>query len=767
MKRWLTAFVLILLATILLPQTALATERTVTAEGTCGENLTWTLYDDGTLCISGSGAMTNFSENGAPWFSKRTKITALEFDGTITSIGSYAFFHCYKLDCVTIPEGVTSVGYQAFSSCSNLTSVVIPEGVTSIGSAAFFSCSNLTSVEIPEGVTSIGSSAFRDCNSLTSIEIPASVKRIGEHVFEYCSSLTSIEIPNSVTSIDYRAFADCSSLTSIEIPESVTSIDHLAFADCSSLTAINVSLNNANYSSVDGIVFNKNQTVLFIYPCGKNGAYTIPDSVTSIGSAAFWNCSSLTSITIPDSVTNIGTQAFQYCRGLTSIEIPDSVTSIGSSAFQNCSSLTSIVIPDSVTSIVDSTFWNCSSLTSIVIPDSVTSIGKYAFRNCSSLTSIEIPDSVTSIGSSAFQNCSSLTSIVIPDSVTYIGEAFGGCSALEEITLPFVGASVNNSPFAKLFGYIFGDSQYTGGTRVRQYYEDRSSSFRFFYIPASLRTVTITGGDIPYGAFYGCHSLTNIVLSDGVTSIGSCAFYECSGLTSASISEGVMGIGSDAFFGCSSLTSIEIPESVMRIAQYAFSGCSSLASVTFCGNAPYISGGVFSGVNATAYYRGCNKTWTSGERQNYGGSITWVDRGHTCAEEEYVWADDLSAATLNATCDCGRVQTVACTLSREEVERGKVIFTASAEVGGATYSQSRELITLLDFGQVEIEETEVAYGVVYDNTGRLIHIGPVEVVDGEVCVHLSDNTAARMKQAKLFVLDSATMAPSGAAIMPK
>ena len=157
----------------------------------------------------------------------------------------------------------------------------------------------------------------------------------------------------------------------------------------------------------------------------------IGDSVTTIGYAAFYDCTSLTEIVIPDSVTSIGRSAFSDCTSLTEIVIPDSVTSIGYYAFDGCSSLTEIVIPDSVTSIGVSAFYDCSSLTEIVIPDSVTSIGDSAFSNCTSLTEIVIPDSVTSIGGGAFYNCTSLTEIVIPDSVTSIGKnAFWSCTSL-------------------------------------------------------------------------------------------------------------------------------------------------------------------------------------------------------------------------------------------------------------------------------------------------------------------------------------------------
>ena len=196
----------------------------------------------------------------------------------------------------------------------------------------------------------------------------------------------------------------------------MTSIGGYAFYGCSGLRLFTVSPNNTHYKSINGLLLSKNGNTLI---AGINGNVVIPDSVTSIGDYAFYNCSGLTSVTIPDSVTSIGEYAFYYCSGLTDITISDGVTSIGGYAFGYCSGLTSITIPDSVTSIGRYAFNGCSGLTSVTIGDSVTSIGYCAFYKCRGLTSVTIGDSVTSIGDYAFRGCSNLKSAI------FLGDAPG------------------------------------------------------------------------------------------------------------------------------------------------------------------------------------------------------------------------------------------------------------------------------------------------------------------------------------------------------
>jgi hypothetical protein len=214
-------------------------------------------------------------------------------------------------------------------------------------------------------------------------------------------------IPNGVTSIGIEAFVGCRGLTSITIPNSVTSIGNDAFGDCSKLTSITVDPANGSYSSSDGVLFNKTAMLLIRCPGGKQGAYVIPNSVTSIGNAAFFDCSSLTSVTIGNGVTSMGIEAFYGCSSLTGVTIPSSVTGIGLNAFWGCSSLTSVTIPSSVTSIGNWAFGWCSSLTSVTIPNSVTSIGSHAFNGCSRLTAAYFLGNAPTGTSDMFDSCAS------------------------------------------------------------------------------------------------------------------------------------------------------------------------------------------------------------------------------------------------------------------------------------------------------------------------------------------------------------------------
>lgn len=345
--------------------------RTVIYSGDCGadgDNVKWVLYDDGELVISGTGKMADYSQENTspPWGMCKSRIKSINIKNGVTSVSDEAFDYCTSLNSVTIGNSVVSIGVSAFEHCEYLRTVIIGNGVTSIGSDAF----------------------------------------------NYCISLTNITIPNSVTSIGSGAFSYCTSLTSVIIPDSVMSLSINAFDICKNLESITVDPNNLNYSSYEGVLFNKLKTELIRYPMGsKRTNYTIPNSVLKIGYYAFGNCHNLTSIIIPDSVTTIDENAFFQCDNLISITIPYGVTSIGYNTFKYCKNLTSITIPDSVNSIGDSAFQDCINLTEIKIPDGVTIIGAVAFSGCSSLVSITIPKSITKIKEYAFDDCDKLANV--------------------------------------------------------------------------------------------------------------------------------------------------------------------------------------------------------------------------------------------------------------------------------------------------------------------------------------------------------------------
>ncbi len=546
----------------LLPNTAYADGET---SGTCGENLTWS-FDDftGTLTISGEGEMENYSSGSeTPWYAFKESIEQVVFDGAITSIGDYAFYHCHMLAEITIPDSVTSIGDWAFENCSMLTSITIPDSVTGIGNGAFYLCINLKSVLIGNGVESIGDKAFQECHELTSIDIPDSVTSIGDFTFFDCGGLTSITIPGSITSIGDRAFSSCNGL------ESIT-----------------VDADNPVYHSANNCLIETESKTL-IAGC-KNSVIPGDGSVISIGTEAFRTCTGLTSITIPAGVLSIGYHAFWECYNLISITIGNGVESIGDYAFEQCFELASVNIPDSVTSIGMNPLWSCSGLESItvdednpvyhssgnclietesktlvagcknsIIPDdgSVISIGDRAFSSCGGLTSITIPASVTSICNSAFDG-SGIEVLNIENGVTSIGRfAFAYCYYLTEIAIPASVASIEEGAFASC-------------GKINSITVDESNPVFHSYENCLIET----GSKI---LIRGCKN--SIIPNDGsVMRIDAYAFSGYSDITNIIIPDGVTSIGKEAFFNCTELTSITIPDSVTTISDWAFEGCSDL-----------------------------------------------------------------------------------------------------------------------------------------------------------------------------------------------
>ncbi len=360
-----------------------------------------------TVEITGSGDMPDYSSTTykyTPWYTSREKLTALTISDKITHIGDYQFKDCNKVTKLSVPGTATSNMTTSISGVKELTITGSGPMVDyGIGSSGFYSntmwsrSSHVTELVISDKLTSIGSYAFVKMYDIEEIILPKSIKTIGISAFAYCTSLTSIDLS-----------------------ENIENINNLAFMYCDHLEQINVSKDNSIYTSIDGVLYNKEVSQLIICPSAKT-SINIPDSVIIIGDHAFYICNQLTSITIPESVTTIGQSAFADCTSLVSMELPNSVTTMGSSVFSGCSSLQSIVLSSSLTTIESYTFNRCVKLTSIPIPESVTTIGQSAFADCTSLESVNIPSEVISIGSSAFYNCTSVTEVIIPAGVTNIG----------------------------------------------------------------------------------------------------------------------------------------------------------------------------------------------------------------------------------------------------------------------------------------------------------------------------------------------------------
>lgn len=618
-KRLLSFFLAVCMIFSLLPVSVIA-EEAATTSGTCGENLTWTL-EDGTLTISGTGAMSDYSTSSghtsAPWGDYCETITSAVIENGVTSIGNYAFYECTGLASIAMPEGIASIGDDAFKGCTSLASINIPKSVTSIGNEAFFGC-GLTSATIPAGVTNVSNYAFGSCENLTSVIIENGVTSIDEDAFSNCTSLESVTVPESLTSIGNRAFSDCSSLESIYIPKNVTSIGALSFLWCENLKAINVSEENTAYCSENGVLFNKDKSILHTYPAGKAGdAYTIPNGVKTINAASFGFCTSLKSLTVPISVTEIREQAF-YGSGLTDIYYAGTTeqwAAICTSSFEYLfgETASSVIIhcsdretPYGITWSIKDGVLTVSGLGAMPYFKNYTYTPWYSCRN---VTDVTIADSVTVIERGAFSYCESLKSLNISVNVTDVCDAFGGCTNLTDIYYGGTAAQWKNALWDSprsvkcitihctdkdiLPGGTCGDNvtwTLQNNTLTISGAGDIEDYLGYSHTPWYSKSEVITSVVIDSGvtgigtyAFSYFFSLQSISIPKSVTKIGGHAFEYCQELNDVVIPDGVTAIEESTFEHCYRLESITIPAGVTSIGEYAFYGCESLTKIQFGG----------------------------------------------------------------------------------------------------------------------------------------------------------------------------------------
>ncbi len=454
-KRVLSILLTLCLLLTLLPAAAAAADTT--ESGTCG-NLRYTIDRDGLLTITGSGEIPRSA------------------------------FRYYDFQSVVIKEGVTGIGAYAFAECVSLQSVTSPNSLVFIDAYAFTGCESLTSVTIPSTAREINVGTFEGCSSLTSITLPDSLREINNAAFRGCTSLTGITIPNAVHTIKMSAFEECSALTSVTLPDSLTVLGDGAFVDCAALTALLVSDKNTAFSSIDGVLYNKNGSTLLAYPAGKpEDTFTVPEGVTCIDKNAFIGCTNLKYITMSNSVEEVGFYSFQNCTSLETIVLSDRLPGIQSLAIYGCEKLTDIQVSSQnpFLSSRDGILYDKQGTTLLLYPS-----GK-------SNASFTIPDGVHTIGYAAFAQCEKIKSVTVPDGVREIEDlAFCGCCALKEITLP---RSLSVIRYG-LFGYC-----------------------------DKLKSITIPDGvhTIESSAFMWCGSLANVTIPDSVTTIDETAFTEC------------------------------------------------------------------------------------------------------------------------------------------------------------------------------------------------------------------------------------------------
>ena len=491
----------------------------------CGDGITWSIDENGTLYIVGRGSITS-----NPWAINSSVIEAVDISEGITYIGDYTFSNLSLLRSVKIPASVITIDYNAFSYCYNLTEVIfaegsqletiasyvfqrcqslvditIPAGVKSIDYGAFSDCSNLAEVIFAEGsqLETIASYVFQDCQSLVDITIPAGVKSIGNGAFSYCSNLAEVNFAqdSQLSSIYDSAFYYCQSLTEITIPANVSYLGGSVFYGCSSLECITVEEGNRYFSSQDGVLYNTDKTTLILYPCNKTAeSFEVPASVTVISENAFYSCNNIITLTFAE-----GSQ----------------LDVIEEYAFNNCQYLESVVLPASLTTIDDNVFNYCYNLKTVIFADE---------------------SQLESIGYHAFYQCDSLKEITIPSNVHAIFEAFTSCAALEEINV-----ETDNEYYSSLDGVLYNKDK----SMLILYPANKADSS--FEVPASVSVI----GD---GAFYSCENIEIITFAaeSQLNTIEDSAFAYCNKLKEIVIPEKVSNINSYAFYDCNNLEKIVV-----------------------------------------------------------------------------------------------------------------------------------------------------------------------------------------------------------------
>ena len=537
---------------------ALLAEEDILDSGTCGaegdgSNVTWVLTSDGTLILSGTGAVAAYdSRKDTPWGDYNYQILQLEVQKGITSVSGLC--SCYKLREVSLPEGLISIGKLTFMDCWELQEIRLPKSLKTLGEGTFASCFALTEIELPEGLETIGEGFLYHCISLTSVVIPASVTEMGDRPFSGDWALKTVEIKGNVPRLSNYSFHECDALQEVLITGSVGTIGDDAFKELDSLERVQIA-----------------------------------SGLKTIGKRAFWLCDNLTTVSLPDGVTSIGEEAFKECSSLTTINLPNSITTIGANAFNGTKLTGPLNIPSSLVSLGDNAFNGCGGITgTLLFPGALENISKNAFAGCTGVEEIILPRGVLTISDGAFNNCSGVQRLWLTNSIKTIGaSALSGMKNLKKIY--FSGTYLDwdtNIQWADDKGY----SNFPVGPTLTEEKASGSCGEALTWSLSTAGDLTVSGtGDMADFAATGApwaeyrDQIKLVILGQGVTSIGSSAFQDCKNLETVSLPGSLTALGEAAFLRCGELTNVKLPASLESVGEDCFTGCEKLELLNLTG----------------------------------------------------------------------------------------------------------------------------------------------------------------------------------------
>lgn len=562
---------------------------------------------------------TTLKEIGNSAFENCDSIEEIRMPDALTSLGEFAFANCDNLELIVFSKGLRTLSLGCFRDCIALETVVIPEGIAAIGNEVFSSCNNIVSVSLPTTLTEIGKSAFADCRHLSSIRIPEGIVDIKDYTFAHCERLESVVLPSTLKTIGKEAFIGCNLLLNVVLPDGLTTIDEAAFQHL----GVNASVNDiiiipASVTSMGNRVFDYCYR-LTVYvstaerPSGWRKNWLGSEEPCNV----VWNFKQLvTEGNFTYSEFNDGSKLLiAYSGNEENVIVPEAISAIGKEAFAGNDKIVSVTLPATLEEIGDRAFINCSKLTSINLPSALKVIGESAFNECRMLSGIVLPDGLTTIGRNAFWQSgysAPAYKMIIPASVTEIGEnAFEYCHNLT------VYVSVAEKPEGwhdnwsgenssrkvmwnfKQFGTIgqFTYAEFNDGSKMLVEYSGNDANVVIPEGITSMGSRVFEGNDalvsvafpstlkeIGEGAFMNCRGLTSINLPSTIKVIGENAFYDCYMLSKVVISEGVETIAPRAFWGVGVEVGYRsvmlLPDSVTKIGEYAFEHCHSLTVYT-------------------------------------------------------------------------------------------------------------------------------------------------------------------------------------------